>query len=237
MLTPTIHNTLGMLFDSLVVSTALYGAGMLQGWYYYRRYSQKDHWAVKSVIGVVLLFDTIQQGMFAVYRYCILSVGNPAYLGVLDKVLIIQIFFVAAIALAVQLFYCYRVLMLSKRNHIVTLFLTLMALSAFGADSPMFAAYCGFAVRYNQFADLAQLKSISIAVNVTSAATDVGISLAMIWYLRQARTGFKRSNDLIKRLIMFTFNTGLPTSAVAIFACIAINVWPNTFIYMFFFFL
>ena len=25
-------------------------AGMLQGWYYYRRYSQKDHWAVKSVV-------------------------------------------------------------------------------------------------------------------------------------------------------------------------------------------
>ncbi|KAI4528486.1 hypothetical protein K523DRAFT_260709 [Schizophyllum commune Tattone D] len=235
MLTPTIHNTLGMLFDSLVVSTALYGAGMLQGWYYYRRYSQKDHWAVKSVIGLVLLLDTLQQGMFAasVYRYCVSNLGNPAFLGVLDEVLIVQIFFVAAIALAVQLFYCYRVLMLSKKNWFVTLFLVLMATSAFATVF----TYCGFAVRYEMFADLARLKSISIAVNVTSAATDVGISLAMIWYLRRARTGFKRSNDLIKRLIMFTFNTGLPTSAVAIFACIAINVWPNTFIYMFFFFL
>ncbi|TRM61451.1 hypothetical protein BD626DRAFT_570671 [Schizophyllum amplum] len=231
----TMHSTFGMLFDSLVVSTALYGTGMLQGWYYYRRYSQKDHWAVKTAIGFVLLFDTIQQAMFAssVYRYCITNLGNPAFLGVLDKVLIIQIFFVAAIALTVQLFYCYRVWMLSKRNWFTTGLLSLMALGAFATVF----TYCAFAVQYDMLADLAGLKSLSIAVNITTAVTDVGISLAMIFYLRQARTGFKRSNDLIKRLIMFTFNTGLPTSTVAIFACIAINVWPDTFIYMFFFFL
>jgi len=53
--------------------------------------------------------------------------------------------------------------------------------------------------------------------------------------LRSSRTGLKRTDDMVARLMFFAFNTGLPTSVSALLACICINVSPDTFTYMFFF--
>ncbi|KAI3608458.1 hypothetical protein WG66_000999 [Moniliophthora roreri] len=69
----------------------------------------------------------------------------------------------------------------------------------------------------------------------SKAITDVAISVAMVGYLYSSKTGFRRSNDMINRLIVFTFNTGIPVSLSALLAFISINVWRGTFIYMFFF--
>ncbi|KAJ3875690.1 hypothetical protein F5051DRAFT_413640 [Lentinula edodes] len=59
----------------------------------------------------------------------------------------------------------------------------------------------------------------------------------MVFLLHRAKNSHKKTNSMLNRLIIFTFNTGLPVSFCALWACISINVWPTTFIYMFFFLL
>ncbi|KAI5899312.1 uncharacterized protein SCHCODRAFT_02604797 [Schizophyllum commune H4-8] len=227
--------TLGMLFSSLVLSSVLYGCSLLQGWHYYRVYARKDSWVYKGLVIFILVFDTVQQGMFAssVYWYCVTNHGNSLALGQLEGTLAYQVLFVGLLAFVVQLFYCHRVYRLSHGNYYVTALLIASAISAFTCTF-VFSVRCA---QMSTFAELPAIKNINIAINITSAATDVLISISMIFCLQQSKTGFKRSNDVLNRLIVFTFNTGLPTSFTALWCCIAINVWPDTFIYMLTFFL
>ncbi|KAL1733076.1 hypothetical protein EV714DRAFT_246894 [Schizophyllum commune] len=208
--------TLGMLFSSLVLSS-------VWGWHYYRVYARKDSWVYKGLVVFILVFDTVQQGMFAFYWYCVTNHGNSLALGQLEGTLAYQVLFVGLLAFVVQL----------HGNYYVTALLIASAISAF-TSIVVFSVRCA---QMSTFAELPAIKNINIAINITSAATDVLISISMIFCLQQSKTGFKRSNDVLNRLIVFTFNTGLPTSFTALWCCIAINVWPDTFIYMLTFFL
>ncbi|TRM56904.1 hypothetical protein BD626DRAFT_571228 [Schizophyllum amplum] len=225
----TLDNTLGMLFNSVVLT------GLLQMWHYYRHYAAKDGWFLRCLVIGIFCVDTAQQGMYSasVYWYCVTTHGDPTALAVLDAKLAQQVMLIGILALTVQLFYCYRVFLLSRRNYFVAGFLTVVALGTFAVTT----TYYGYTTKYTMFADLANIKSLSISINVTSAVMDVMISSSMVFFLHTSKTGFKRSNDVLNRLIVFTFNTGIPTSAAAIWSLIAINAWPDTFIYMLTFFI
>uniref|UniRef100_A0A0W0F3V4 DUF6534 domain-containing protein n=1 Tax=Moniliophthora roreri TaxID=221103 RepID=A0A0W0F3V4_MONRR len=66
---------------------------------------------------------------------------------------------------------------------------------------------------------------------------DMAISAVMIFYLQRSKTGVRKSTDIINRMIIFTFNTGLPTSVTALLSIISLHAMPNTFIYIFFYLL
>ncbi|TRM59937.1 hypothetical protein BD626DRAFT_550077 [Schizophyllum amplum] len=183
-------------------------------------YARKDHWIYNVLVVVVLSFDTVQQGLYAVYWYCVTNNGNPAALAILDPTLAYHVLFIGLLAFITQMFYCHRVYRLSHKNYYATGVLVAASLAAF-----MYTARCA---RYGFFADLAALKDINVAINVISAVTDVLISISMILCLQQSKTGFKRSNDILNRLIVFTFNTGLPTSFAAIWSLISVRrQWPS----------
>ncbi|KAJ6541416.1 hypothetical protein B0H19DRAFT_1173140 [Mycena capillaripes] len=89
----------------------LYGVGCLQGWLYFRNHCHRDSWRLKCLVTFVLVCDTAQQAVLTVcvYTYIITNFGNPDILSHLVNTLVIEVFFENFIALAVQLFYCYRV--------------------------------------------------------------------------------------------------------------------------------
>lgn len=79
--------------------------------------------------------------------------------------------------------------------------------------------------------------------------------MTLIFLLQRSRTGFKRSDGIINRLILFSLNTGLLTGLDAVASLIAVSpldlfelrsctqmtpvqniVWSDTFIYILFFF-
>ncbi|KIK70291.1 hypothetical protein GYMLUDRAFT_255444 [Collybiopsis luxurians FD-317 M1] len=231
----TMSNTFGMLFDAVVVGAALYGAGCLQGYLYFRKYAENDPWFLRVLVGVILVCDTFQVGILTacVYEYVILNFGNQDILGSLLNTLIIEIFFSDVIAVAVQMFYCWRIWRLSNGNFFMVLPLALLSLAAFGS----LLVYSCLALNFETFEELTSLKNLSMSCNILAAASDILISTAMVFLLQSAKTAYKKTNNMINRLILFAFNTGLPVSFCALWACISINVWPSTFVYMFFFLL
>lgn len=72
-------------------------------------------------------------------------------------------------------------------------------------------------------------------MNAMGAASDLAIALTLVALLHRARTGFRRSETIINRLILFSINTGLLTSMCAVLSLVTITVFPSTFIYMTFF--
>ncbi|KAJ7187051.1 hypothetical protein C8R46DRAFT_1184793 [Mycena filopes] len=213
----TIDNTYGLLFISVLVSSSLYGAGVLQFWMYIRKYHSKDHLLVKSLVVAVLICDTCQQALL-----CHAALST----------LMIELFFSCAIATLVQQFYCYRIYRIGN-----SLLLVAAVSMVSWASCVSLLIYSVKAVRLSFLADVITLKSLSIVANTLSAVADVTISVVLVLLLHTAKTGFKRSTDMINRLIVFTFNTGLPTSVCALVATICIAAFPNTFLYIFFFLL
>ena len=72
-------------------------------------------------------------------------------------------------------------------------------------------------------------------INAVSAATDAIIAVALCLLLHSSRSGFRKSERIINRLIIFTVNTGLLTGICAILTLICNIAFPGTFIYMIFY--
>ncbi|KAJ6534928.1 hypothetical protein B0H19DRAFT_1271602 [Mycena capillaripes] len=261
----TLDNTFGVLYQTVVISAALYGAGCLQAWYYFRKYQSDLCW-VKFLVAFVIVFDTCQQA---------LTTGLT---------LVIQIFFKDLIAVPVQLFYIHRVhrrndisplpsfgsnfqSSVSDGNWIISGFLTLLSLGScaaylgrsypdlilVGYETTQFnsAIYRGVRPNLNinlryivhmqytnrlqlsTIAELASLETLSFACNIAAAVTNVLISMFLVYYFYILKRGDARMDEIINRLIVFAFNTGVPASLCSISACIAMTVAPHTFIYMF----
>ncbi|KAK7015190.1 hypothetical protein VNI00_019159 [Paramarasmius palmivorus] len=199
----------------------------------------------------VLILDTIQLAMLteSVYTYLVTNYGNPSYLAVLNSSLIGEVMVSNVIAVIVQMFYCWRLWRLSKHNIFVVAIPVALSVASF----VLLGYFAGKGLTYHTFLEFKSLdvndiddlqpaikqvvpgiRSRRLLIKI-AAITDVAISIAMVGFLHHSKTGFKRSNDMLNRLIIFTFNTGIPVSLSALLAFISINVWKNTFIYMFFF--
>ncbi len=88
---------------------------------------------------------------------------------------------------------------------------------------------------YNEFAQLIPLHPYMHALNVLSAASDVIIAIVLVHLLRKQRTGYRKTNSMINRLILFTLNTGGICGLCAILTLVFNIVYPDTYIYMLFY--
>ncbi|KAH0826781.1 hypothetical protein J3R83DRAFT_5196 [Lanmaoa asiatica] len=86
------------------------------------------------------------------------------------------------------------------------------------------------------FSQFAPWKGLSMAVNGVSAAGDLLIAVLLCYMLQTSRTGFRKSHTLINKLMVFSINTGLLTSLFALASLVSIAVWPQSFIYITFYF-
>jgi hypothetical protein len=125
-----------------------------------------------------------------------------------------------------------RVWRLSNKNYT----LTGLVFSLILAEFICVIIYAVKGLQMTTFAELAQLKNLSITVNALAAAGDLFIAFVLCTMLQKSRTGFKKSDTMITKLIIFTMNTGLLTSICAVASLISICAAGTTFIYIAFFF-
>ncbi|OCH93576.1 hypothetical protein OBBRIDRAFT_832509 [Obba rivulosa] len=228
-----LDDTMGVTFVGVVVAAILYGVSCVQMFYYFVRYPT-DWWHMKLLVSAVWVFDTVHQVLIThtVYTYVITNFGNDMVLGTLVWSLIVEVLFNGFTALLVQSFFVLRIWKLSEKNLWLTVPVLLLVIGEFGAV----LAYVIQAMQLGTFAQLDNLKPLSMTVNALAAAGDVLIAVILCTMLHRSRTGFKRSDGLINKLILFTINTGFLTSVCAVLSLITIVTLPNTFIYICFYF-
>ncbi|KIK02597.1 hypothetical protein K443DRAFT_513791 [Laccaria amethystina LaAM-08-1] len=204
----------------------------IQAWYYFTH--QSDRWHLKALVGAVMLTDTIHQGLIThtVYTYTITNWGNVAFLGELVQTLLIEVLFNGLTTVMVQCFLATRIWRLSDRKIWLIVIIVLLVFGEFGVN----LAYTIISLRFDTFAQLAHLEGLSLATNALAAAGDIVIAASLCTILHRSRTGFHRSDTIISKLIVFSVNTGLLTSLCALASLVSILAWPNTFIYIAFFF-
>ncbi|KAJ3838648.1 hypothetical protein F5878DRAFT_619006 [Lentinula raphanica] len=226
-----IDTTLGFLSHAVVLCCILYGAGCMQAWFYYRKYSKRDNWAIQALVAAVIICDTCQIGFLyaAVYNYTVTNQGNPLALAKIDPNLIIELIFSGMIAFLVQHFYCHRIYALSHS----WLLAGFVSMTSLGSLVTLYYFIGVVLSQYTELAQLALLDNVSIATNVLGIVSDLAITFLMIYLLQRSKTGFRNTTDVLNRLIVFTFNTGIPTSLLSILTLILLEGVPGTFIYIF----
>ncbi|RXW25788.1 hypothetical protein EST38_g71 [Candolleomyces aberdarensis] len=181
------------------------------------------------------------------------SLGAPLPLdNTLDHLvwsILLEVLFNGFTGLLVQGFLTLRVWRLSNENTVLTATVAALVLAEFGSS----VAFTIKSMRLRTWADLAQLKvdsppvesewwseyirqGLSITVNIVGVVADILITGALFFFLHRSRTGFKRSDTMISRLILFTVSTGFLTSLCAIGSLVSILVWGHTLIYVAFYF-
>jgi len=228
-----LDNTFGAFLIGVVVSATLYGVTCVQTWYYFSRYSS-DPWYIRLLVAAVLLSDSVHQALIThtVYTYLVTDFGIYEDLATLVWSLIVEVLFNGFTALMVQCFLTMRVYRLSNKSIIATAYVLSLVIGEF----VLVVIYVAKAIHFTTFTQLTELKPLSMSVNAVAAAGDVLIAIFLCTLLQQSRTGFRKSDTMINKLILFSINTGLLTSICAVFSLISITVWPNTFIYIAFYF-
>lgn len=229
-----LDETLGAIFIGIVIAATLYGVSCTQILYYYSRYPD-DTWRLKLLVLTVWVSESLHQSLIthAVYTYLITNYNNPMVLNDVLWSLIVQVALVGLNALLVQSFYTLRIWNLSENNAWISVLVAVLVLGEFGS----IVAYTFKALRLRTFDELNALKELLMSVYAIAAAGDLLIAITLSVLLHGSRTGYRRSDGLINKLIAFTVNTGLLTSICAICSLVAIAVLPTAFIYVAFFFL
>ncbi|KAI5121950.1 hypothetical protein M0805_002021 [Coniferiporia weirii] len=228
---PALNNTYGCL----LIGSALWGAGTVQFYLYYDRFWNVDKCWLKLYVVIIWLLDTAHQAlvMRGTYALLVTDFSDLASLGILDRTIIDTIALTGFTCALVQALFILRIWRLSRENYVLTGCVISLAVAEF----ILFMLYYAKARHYARTAQLHAVFGLQSALDVTAAVADISIAGVLVYLLYSRRSGFEKSNTVIKRLIMYTINTGLVTGLCAMAPMISGILWPNTYIYVLFYYL
>ncbi|KAJ3908345.1 hypothetical protein F5879DRAFT_998812 [Lentinula edodes] len=263
-----LHNTMGALLIGVLISCALWGISTAQTYIYFSTFYHHDTLRLKSLVVFIFVLDTAHQAMLShsIYIYLVSNFGDVEYLEVVEHTS--HGFAVGShrcdhptvhVLAHLDLYDCFCFILPRLTDG---LFVGLVSnKSTYWSIPIIIVVFASFAITMVYFekswslrtwTKLADLSKISRAVNGLNFGGDITITFVMVYFLRTSRSGIKRTDALMNRLMYFCLKTGLLTTYVifhkaimsltriylsfcAILSLISISIWPNTFIYITFY--
>jgi hypothetical protein len=223
-----LTTTFGALLIGVIVSAALYGVTCIQTFYYFNNYND-GLWA-KILIVVLWVLETVHSifASHAVYWFVITNYNNPAGLAKATWSAILTIPVSAIIMFLVHLFYAKRVWHMSQKNLPLTGIIVLLACAhaALGIVIPVKS----FELQY--FAAFSKNTVIVDSSLALAVATDVLIATSLSYYLHTSRSGVKRTDTLINKLLVYTINNGILTSVFDIITVVLVTTEVDNLEYL-----
>ncbi|KAI1792696.1 hypothetical protein LXA43DRAFT_1130257 [Ganoderma leucocontextum] len=231
-----VKESLACLTIGTVVSTGLYAITILQADVYFRKngeHSTTSH--MRSFVAFLFVLDTISMVLTVCGLYEYVVTDHPS---LEDGVSVL-------IGTLTQLVFAQRLWALSKRNVALVSGIAILALCSFGAwinivvtKEHSIEACTLIQVSGYQCLCISTRLVISIPSGLTGIATgtsvvcDVAIVAALCYYLRSRKTGFKRTDSMISRLIMYAVNRGVLTAVCQAGEMITTVALPGRFVFI-----
>ncbi|KAH7913700.1 hypothetical protein BJ138DRAFT_1111246 [Hygrophoropsis aurantiaca] len=222
----SLELTFGAAFVGLLISTGLYGVLCVQTYNYSQRFS--DRWPLKSLIAVLWVVDTFHIICVgnAVYNYLVVQYFNPVALETTQWTINVHVILTCFVESLVQMFFAYRVYILSNRNKLITGAIVLLSCIQFGFGFSMTVK--AFTLKY--FATLTTVEWIVGTSLSCNLACDVLTAVSMVYFLHASKTGFKRTESILNTLIIYALSTGTLTSIVATLNIAVFLAMPTNFV-------
>lgn len=215
--------TYGPIFVGCVLNIVLYGIMITQTFLYFTVYKKDKLW-MKLFVGTLFLCDTLNCAFDIAFVYVALVDGfdNPIGLDYASWVFATDPAMTAFIALFVQMFFAWRVKVLTNSIPAV---LFVMFCSLF-----QWCGGVGTAIAVGMIPEFVHFQRFEVIVIIWlafSAVADSSITAALVWHLRKHKTGFSQTDDIVNRIIRLTVQTGLITALCATIDLILFLATPS----------
>ncbi|KAJ3998613.1 hypothetical protein F5050DRAFT_1710372 [Lentinula boryana] len=192
----TVDNTMGAAFIGVICAARKVFSGTYP----------RDLWYIKCLVAIVWLFDSIHQALISHTGESLILTQTSIY-NLLKKnavyFYVVTNFNNVSEQANLVCFLTMRVWKMSNQNKPLTVLIVLFVLGELTCS----VVPLGFSL-YHLF-------SLSMTVNVLGAVADVMIAAGLFYFLHRSRTGFKKSDTMISKLIL---------------------IWGKTLIYVAFYF-
>ncbi|KAI5116846.1 hypothetical protein M0805_006078 [Coniferiporia weirii] len=230
-----LDNTYGVLFIACIFMMALWGAGTVQLYYYHNRFAKIDEWWKKLAVFTIWALVSAHQGCILkpLYINFAKNFANPVALTRLNSASTETVVLAAFANALVQALFVTRIWQLSKKNYILTGSVSGLVVAQFVATMVYFG-------KKRSFSEDTQISSGVGAEHAATAllmVTNMVVAAVLVFLVHSTRSGFRRTDTTISRLVVYIVNTGLITGLCGLAALITAFALPNTTVYVFFLFI
>ncbi|KAI1783894.1 hypothetical protein LXA43DRAFT_1102026 [Ganoderma leucocontextum] len=221
-----LNSTMGIALIGGAISCMIYGVTCIQTFHYFRsQQSKTDAWYLRNVVALLLLLDTAHQAIIiqALYYYVITNYSNPFALLKSSWSIPTEVIINAVIAFVVESFFVLRIWKLGRDRYVTA---TAMLFTVAHLTMNLYYPIEQF---FNPDfpAGVKRLKTTGSSGLAVAVVADTFISAAMVWYLHKGKSGIRKSDDMIGRIIALTITTGGLTTAFVVLNLITYQLWPT----------
>ncbi|KAF8521406.1 hypothetical protein BU17DRAFT_87961 [Hysterangium stoloniferum] len=238
---------IGPLFVGLTLSIGFEGILLFQGYLYWRAYHKKDTVVYQSLVYALCLLELFHSivTVHAGYWYLVVNFGKPEQLVKLVWSIIVELALTVVISFIGRagprfwigwLFACglspnllYQTTVLKRTTSEQQ---ELVADSAFSLAQLVLGileVYEG--IRSPLISTIVDGKAAVITQMIAADLGDLIISLSLSYYLRKHRTGIRKTELMLDRIIMFVVTRGFLTSGMGALQLITYVIWPKAFVF------
>ncbi|KAL0573596.1 hypothetical protein V5O48_008355 [Marasmius crinis-equi] len=216
----------GWMFIGTMLNVCMMGVIIMQNYLYFITFRRRDPLWLKSLVGFVFFANLLNTGFVVadLYLALISNYMNPTFLAVSTWLFDTDPVIVGLLAGSIQLFFAWRVKVLTKR-----LYLGLLA-AALALAQIICAMLMAWKCR--QFPAWADFKSFTDLIYAWMIST-ILVDLVITAILRGHKTGMK-SDELVDRIIRLTIQTGALTSMWALADLITFLAIPGQAVHLVF---
>ncbi|KAH9933255.1 uncharacterized protein BXZ73DRAFT_101215 [Epithele typhae] len=229
----SLNSTFGATLVAIVVEATLYGITLLQTFFYFRKY-HSDHWFTKSLVIILTFLDTLHLvlALHTVYWYLVTNFGNSDNLNNSVWSLNVQTDCQTFITVIVECFFARRLWLMGKNWLLVTTIVVMALLQIIAVI--IFTIESFRLVQFAKFTTLTWEICLGLGASVVG---DVIIAASMCYYLYRRRTGLGKTDSVVTMLMVYSVNSGVLTSIVALLSLILFLAMPTNLVWISVFFL
>ncbi|KAJ7675303.1 hypothetical protein B0H14DRAFT_3908891 [Mycena olivaceomarginata] len=208
---------LGALLVGTWANSVLYTVEVIQAAYYYRHFKH-DNWMLKLLVSSAIAIDAVSMiaNYASVYLYTITHWGDLAYLQNQYWFDPLFLFATGAVAALAKSSLAARYWLLTRNKFITLTLFCLITVATGGAFA------CGVTIAI--FPEYTNRRKVIIPGTtwlITEAVTDISIASALLWEFRKAKSSFKETRSLLKRLVAQTIQSGTAGASMALAVLVA----------------
>ncbi|OCH88901.1 hypothetical protein OBBRIDRAFT_888765 [Obba rivulosa] len=209
--------TCGALLITLVFSAIFFGITVLQTYIYYDKYWD-DRAYLKTFVIVLALLDMAHMATVidSVWFYVVSHFGDLSLLDTFSPGILAETATTVTIGLLVQCFFAMRVWLTNDRKVMIPMLIVVLS----GAQFALGIYFASIPPVDQNLLFFPQLSWVPISGLCCGLAADVLITISLCYNLHKIRSGIRRADKVVNIVIMYTVNTGLLTSIIAVLSII-----------------
>ncbi|KAI0070173.1 hypothetical protein K474DRAFT_897000 [Panus rudis PR-1116 ss-1] len=209
----------GILFAT--ASFIPYGITVVQAYSYMLSYPYDPLW-IKTLVALVTILETVFSALVlhVVYHFCVTGWGNFILINTIPWSAPSCVVAMSFVVLIVQGYYVHRLWILSKHNKILTGIVGFIYIARIALQWVTIANE----FRSHFWTDFEEKQVIQWTVEtgcIVSAITDGLIAATLTFYIRRSRSPLKRTESVVRWIIIYSVNTGAISMIVSI--CVAVT--------------